>query len=390
MAKKLPTLLLACLLFFSCAQVSAQNAPDELEAYVQKLKSSKITGGNETAFMSIGSDFLYAQEYFEAGNYSSAAAGFMAILRRQKDHPFSNYQLAIALLRQNEPEKAKQAQQFLNQAFALTPSLKERYAKDMPQSASTDTTNPPTPTPKDPEQPKKDAPASSNQGLAAYIARIKHSNATRGKETEMFSPGQEAHSGIEYYEAGEFGSAETRFNLSLARDANNPYVNYLAAVSLAAQGKPADRFYQKAIAGDASLQNQYAADVAKATAEWNRKLEAKAPKTSPATKVVHGGPLVFGKYTCHQSIWNGPNTTPAYRFDYKGYFELKKDGTYRWLDDGGTGRYSYNAKTGGITWLSGPMKGQAPISSKYQPSPTVPQVTVQFSENYRWECGCKK
>jgi tetratricopeptide (TPR) repeat protein len=379
-------MLMAYLLLGTGLAAPAQSGQDELEAYIQKLKASKATGGNETAFMSIGSDFMYAQEYFEAKNFSSAAYSFRAIVQRQPDHPFANYQLAVSLLKQNDPEKTKEAQPYLERAFALSPGLKDRFAREMPQSTSTVSTKP---TPTNPDKPSSSTAAPS---LAAYIAKIKHSYATSGPETQMLSAGQEAHSGIQYYETGEFSSAETSFYLSLARDAQNPYVNYLMAVSLAAQGKTTatQPYYQKAIAGDAALQNQYTTDVATAKAQWDRKQQAKLVKPAPATKVVYGGLLTYGKYTCHQSIWNGPNASPAYRFDYKGYFELRKDGTYRWLDDGGTGRYSYNAKTGAITWLSGPMKGQAPKSSKFQKGTTVAQVTVEFSENYRWECGCKK
>ncbi|QHL87930.1 hypothetical protein GU926_11005 [Nibribacter ruber] len=389
MAKTLQAAVVAFFMLCSLFPVYAQGPLDELDVYVEKLKSSKATGGSETAFMSIGSDFLYAQEYFEAKNYSSAAYSFMAIVRRQKDHPFANYQLAIALIRQNEPEKAKQAQEYLQQAFSLLPTLKERYSKDVPGASSASTTSSETKEPSNSKEPATRKPA---QGLAAYIASLKHSYATGGRETQMLSPGQEAHSGIQYFEAGEFGSAETSFSLSLARDAQNPYVNYLKAVSLEAQGKGASAqpFYQKALQGDASLKNQYAQDVAAAKASWAKLQASKEVKVTPPAKLVYGGTLTYGKYTCHQSIWNGPNASPAYRFDYKGYFELKKDGTYRWLDDGGTGRYAYNAKTGAITWLSGPMKGQSPQSSKFQKGTTVAQITLAFSKNYSWECGCKK
>ncbi|AMM50688.1 hypothetical protein TH61_05165 [Rufibacter sp. DG15C] len=390
MTRLLLRMFMACLLLGTGWVASAQSGQDELEAYIQKLKASKATGGNETAFMSIGSDFMYAQEYYEAKNYSSAAYSFRAIVQRQQDHPYANYQLAVSLLKQNDPEKAKEAEAYLERAFALSPGLKARFAREMPQSSSTVSTTPNPKTPVKPSNPIGTNP--SAQGLAAYIAKIKHSYAISGPETQMLSAGQEAHGGIQYYEAGEFASAETSFFLSLARDAQNPYVNYLMAVSLAAQGKTtaAQSYYQKAIAGDAALQNQYTTDVASAKALWDKKQQAKIIKPAPAPKVTYGGPLTYGKYTCHQSIWNGPNASPAYRFDYKGYFELRKDGTYRWLDNGGTGRYSYNVKTGAITWLSGPMKGQAPKSSKFQKGTTVAQVTVEFSENYRWECGCKK
>lgn len=87
--------------------------------------------------MSVGSDFLYAQEYFEANNYASAAYDFARIIRQDPSHAYANYQLAIALLRQQDAEKAKEAQPFLEQAFRLDSSLQERYARDVPQAALT-------------------------------------------------------------------------------------------------------------------------------------------------------------------------------------------------------------------------------------------------------------
>ncbi|MDO6388698.1 hypothetical protein Q4E40_01080 [Pontibacter sp. BT731] len=390
--RKILKFILVCSLALGTAQLYAQEASDALDAYIKKLKHSSATGGSETAFLSVGSDFMYAQEYLEAGNYASAAYSFASIVRAHPDHAFANYQYAVSLLKQKDPEKTKLAQQFFQKAIELDPSLKARHEKDVPAQAASEPVKPATPANND--QPAETTPAKTEAvatGLDAYIAQLKHSDATGGKETQMFAPGQEAVQGIFYYEKGEFSSAETRFSLSLSVDPENPYVNYLKAVSLAAQGNDAAAkpFYQAAIAGDKTLAARYAGDVASGKAKWSKLQASKEVKTTPARKVTYGGALVYGNYTCDQSVWNGPNVSPAYRYDYKGYFALKKDGTYRWLDDGGTGRYSYNAKTGVITWLSGPMKGKAPKVSKYQKGTTVAQVTVEF-DGYTWQCGCNK
>ncbi len=366
---------------------------DSLTDYVNRLKQSKATGGNETAFLSTGSDFLYAQEYFEAGNFSAAEYSFMAIVRKDKDHPYANYQLAVSLLKQNDPHKARQAQEYLEKAFSKMPSLKDRYKQDIP-AAPNNKTNSDTPanTPVTNNNATTPAVAPGATGLDAYIDRIKYSRATGGKETEMLSAGLEAFYGIEYFEAGDFRNAETGFSLSLAKEPGNPYVNYLKAVSLAAQGKnnEARPFLDKAVAGDKSLEERFKKDAAAAAGAWKKSQQAKEVKTSPAATIKYGGKLVYGNYTCHQSVWNGPNASPAYSYKYHGYFQLRKDGTYRWLDDGATGRYSYDEKTGKITWLSGYFKSAPPKSSLYRTDPKVPQVTVTFSDSYKWECGCKK
>lgn len=390
MAYKLK-MILVCMLMLCISPLYAQETNDDLDTYIKRLKHSSATGGSETAFLTVGSDFMYAQEYLEAGNYSSAEYSFANILRAHPDHAFANYQYAISLIKQKNPEKDKLAQEYFQKAIELNPSLKASYEKDVPAQASEPQK---TATPAKTTAPAEGTPAkakSATTGLDAYIAQLKHSDATGGKETQMFAPGQEAIQGILYYEKGEFSSAETRFSLSLAVDAENPYVNYLKAVSLAAQGNAAAAkpFYQKAIAGDKALEARYAGDVASGKAKWNKLQASKAVKTTPATKVTYGGALVFGNYVCDQSVWNGPNVSPAYRYEYKGYFALKKDGTYRWLDDGGIGKYSYNAKTGVITWLSGPMKSKSPKLSKYQKGTTVAQVTVEY-KGFTWQCGCKK
>lgn len=349
---------------------------DSLDQYVSRLKQSKISGGSETAFMSLGSDFLYAQEYLEAGNFSSAESSFRSILYSHKDHPYTNYQFAVALLKQNDPYKTKQAQEFLEIAFRREPSLKARFSKDFPEAGSV----------------IKSHTGPGKETLETFIERIKYSRATGGKDTEMLSAGLEAFYGIEYYERNEFRSAESRFRLSLAKDASDPYVNYMLAVSLHAMGKAreASLFLNKATAQDQSLASRFSKDAARAANSWKRSQAATAVYSSGSTPAKTGGKLVFGNYTCHVTVWNGPNTSPAYRYDYKGYFELKSNGTYRWLDNGATGKYSYDEKSGNITWLSGYFKGAAPGETQYRTDPKVPQITVTYSDNYRWECGCKK
>jgi Tfp pilus assembly protein PilF len=366
---------------------------DSLADYINRLKQSKATSGSETAFLSIGSDFLYAQEYFESGNFSSAEYSFMAIVRKDKDHPYANYQLAVSLLKQNDPYKSRQAQEYLEKAFSKMPSLRDRYKKDIPpvpDNKPDSNTRPNIPVNNNNETTPAATPGAA--GLDVYIDKIKYSRSTSGKETEMLSAGLEAFYGIEYFEAGDFRNAETGFSLSLAKDPGNPYVNYLKAVSLSAQGKnnEAKSFLDKAVSGDKTLEERFKKDAATAAGVWKKSQQAKEVKTPPAANIKYGGKLVYGNYTCHQSVWNGPNVSPAYSYKYHGYFQLRKDGTYRWLDDGATGRYNYDEKTGNITWLSGYFKSAPPKKSQYQADTKVPQVTVTFSDTYKWECGCKK
>lgn len=362
--------------------LTAQNN-DDLDNYIQRLREDKAGSLKETGYLSAGSDFLYGQDYFNAKSYSSAEWYFMEAVKKQKNNAFANYQLAISLLRQNDPNKKQQAQEFLNVAFQLNPSLKERYKKDVPGISNTLATNTPAP---------KDNPSTINKpGLTAYIEGLKSSKAAGGTETAMGTAGREALYGIEYYEANEYRSAETSFALALAKDPNHTYINYLMAVSMAAQGKTeAKSFFQKAVATDPSLKNNFTKDVANATINW-QKLEAsrKLKIPSPVKKTV-GGNLVFGNYTCHRSVWNGPNKSPAYSFKYKGYFSLQSNGTYKWLDNGETGTYKYDSKTGNVTWLSGYFRTSGASSAPYHLNSKTAQITVNFSDSNTWECSCER
>jgi hypothetical protein len=390
-------LLFICLLSFN-----ANSQTDSLDLYIKRLKLSAATGGSETGFLSIGSDFMYGQEYLEAGSYDGAERSFASIVRSHNNHPYANYQLGYSMMKQNDPEKKKAAMVYFENAFKAIPQLRERFKRDFPSSVASNAN-----TPKDHDGVKSDQNSeeakyynenadkkdekNNNSGLDKYISKIKQSRANGGAETYMNSPGLDAFYGIEYYEAGEYRSSATNFYLSVSKDSMNPYVNYMLAVSLSAQGKDdeAGKYLDRAIAGDATLKNRFSKDAAAARVRWNKSEAGKKIEAKPSTKIVYGGVLKMGKYTCHVTRWNGPNVSPAYRYDYEGYFELRKDGTYRWQDDGPVGKYKYNKITGEITWLSGYFKSAAPKSSLYQADKKVPQVTVTYTENYKWECGCK-
>ena len=366
----------------SFLQLSAQ---DDLDIYIKRLKSSQATGGKETAFMSAGSDFLYGQGYFEAKNYDMAAMYFKQVVNKEPENPYFNYQLAMALIMQKDKYKIQEAQTYLEKAFSLNPNLKTIYSKEVaggiPKKEQTA-----IPITTDQSKPSK------AQGLEAYLEELKHSRATGGPKTTMNAPGLDVIYGYEYYEIGDYISAGTNFSLAVSKDPNNIYANYLLGVSLAAQGKQkeASAYLEKAFRGESQLKGRFEKEGKLAKETFQKKESAKVVKTKPASKPVYGGALIFGNYNCTETRWNGPNASPAYSFPPKGYFALKPNGTYRWLDDGETGKYAYDAKTGTIIWLSGYFANIAKKPSKFQVGTTVSQITVNFSDSYKWECGCNK
>ncbi|UKJ07828.1 tetratricopeptide repeat protein [Solitalea lacus] len=380
--------LLFCFLLIIFSNSSAL-AQDDLTKYVNRLKKSQTVRGEETAFMTAGSSFMYGWENYELKKYEEASWKFEDAMNKQSDNAFATYMYAISLIKQNDTYKTQKAQAFLQKAFNLNPSLKDCYNKEFPATA---------PKPADTLSPKND----SKDGLDAYIERMKYSKATGGEETRFLTPGNNIIGGIEYFEGGNYHSAQTQFELAVNADGQTGFSNYLLAISMIAQGKTneAKPYLNKAFSLNPHLKNRYGtdADIAQKKHVAYRAKRDKETfgniKPFTKTKETGGGVLIFGKYACTQTVYNGNYNAqagaPTFSNIYKGNFELKADGTYRWLDNGETGRYNYNKQTGEIKWLSGYFATLKPQSSIFQPASTGSQITVNFSNSYRWECGCNK
>lgn len=374
---------------FALCTLGVQVRADQLDDYVKRLREDAAGARKETGFLSAGSDFLYGQDYFEAGNFTSAIGYFRNAAQKAENNAVFRYQLGAALRKTGDKYLVTEAQKNFEAAFRVQPGLRERYQRDFGAEADTPpiAANPPA-TPGNPAKPRRAA------SLQDYVDELKRSRAAGGPETSMGTPGREALYGIDYYDNDAFDSAESRFRQALAGDRDNPHLNYLMAVTLAAQGKgaAAAAHLAKAVAGDPTLADRYKAEVANKRAAWNKVVEARQPKTAPAAPAVApGGALVYGDYVCSETIWNGPNGVPPFRSEYRGYFALKADGTYRWLDNGETGRYRYDVRTGIVTWLSGKFAGGgAPQSTTYRRSGANGLMTISFGDSLRWEVICEK
>lgn len=119
---------LMIILFLAVAQKTV--AQDELDKYITRLRISQAVGGSETVAMSSGSFFLYGQGQFDNRNYTAAAHFFKDVLHKDPANAFANYQLAICMIRQNTPVQSKNIQECLAKAFAVYPTLKERFARE--------------------------------------------------------------------------------------------------------------------------------------------------------------------------------------------------------------------------------------------------------------------
>ena len=394
-------LSLVALTFITLLSAPAfSQSSDPITDYYNKLKESKAKGGAETAFLSVGSDMLYALEYFEAKNYSSASYSFNAILRREPDNPYANYLYGVSLVKTGNDREARP---YIEKATQLMPSLSE------PAKAFLTKPAPPVKAPiNEAATTAVNETATKTNGLdpvSAYYERLKSSKLKGDAETAFLSVGSDMLGALEYFEAQKFDYASWRFEAILKREPENPYANFLYGVSLAKLGKGSEAkpYIEKAARIMPALNDLAKSQIGKIETqkakalqdERNEKASAAKPKPAAANKPSGdpnaGGKLVLGSYVCDYQQYQGNNGFgAAYKSVYQGYFLLKADGTYRWLDNGGTGKYSYDAKTGKITWLSGHMKTIAPLSTTFTDGQKVASIKVKFSDNYTWGCGCNK
>ena len=75
------------------------------------------------------------------------------------------------------------------------------------------------------------------------------------------------------------------------------------------------------------------------------------------------------------------------RSEPRGSFTLNPDGTYQWLDNGGSGQYQYDAASGQIAWLSGPLADKLPEKTTYRRNQQTTQIDVRFLDSFEWSCG---
>jgi len=373
---------------------------DPITDYYNKLKDSKAKGGAETAFLSVGSDMLSALEYFEAKNYSSASYSFNAVLRRDPDNPYANYLYGVSLVKTGNERDARP---YIEKAVQIMPSLTEPAKAYLTEPAP-----PAKVLISEAAAPAINVPDGNNAGLdpiSAYYERLKSSKLKGDAETAFLSIGNDMLGAFEYFEAQKFDYASWRFEAILKKEPENPYANFLYGVSLAKLGKGsvAKPYIEKSARIMPALNDLAKSQISKIEAQQPKPLPGSADEKVTAAKPVPaasaksstdpkaGGKLVLGSYVCDYQQYQGNNGFgAAYKSVYQGYFLLKADGTYRWLDNGGTGKYSYDVKTGKITWLSGHMKTIAPQSTTFTDGQKVASIKVKFSDNYTWGCGCNK
>jgi hypothetical protein len=116
-----------------------------------------------------------------------------------------------------------------------------------------------------------------------------------------------------------------------------------------------------------------------------------APPTAAAapTSSAPSAPsaIALGSYACTHDYWTGASPTRTRRSDPTGSVTLIDDGRYRFLDDGGTGRYQLDGSTRTISWLDGPLADKKPRRTTYRRNVRTTQIDVVFADGFDWSCG---
>lgn len=123
------------------------------------------------------------------------------------------------------------------------------------------------------------------------------------------------------------------------------------------------------------------ADDASTTSFYADRIRKPTTAAAAAAPAAADRRLVLGDYACTRWMGGGQAQPPV------GTITLLAGGVYRWLDDGGSGRYAYEAATGAIRFLSGPIAAKLPRKVIYQRGRTASQIDLNFAYGVDWSCG---
>ena len=170
--------------------------------------------------------------------------------------------------------------------------------------------------------------------------------------------------------AGGTAADGPRFTLDQKVDARDWRERWQRGTIIAVEGSPGAWRYKVRYA-DRSDSSVYENAV--------RAASGTAPAASAAA--AGGGRLVPGAYACTR--WAGPGKPQP----PLGSITLLAGGSYRWLSNGGSGRYSYDPATGALKFLTGPIADKLPKKVEYRVNRTTSQIDLNFGYGVDWSCG---
>ncbi len=241
--------------------------------------------------------------------------------------------------------------------------------------------------------------AQASPDLSQRVAQADKLWRATNPSTAYLTAGNAIKYGLEYLAIGKFQESLNYFVDAVRIEPGNPYAQLL--LGLANQGAghqtEAGQALAEAVRLDpalsslASFDSEQRAALPPVVADNRGGTEAGAVTTAPKPDAAVSADLVYGDYVCTLARWDVGQRRRVY--DPKGYFKLNPDGTYRYLDNGQTGRYSYDPSSRQIRWLSGYFAEGGPTTTKYTPNVKVAQIDITFhtpSGDVEWSCGCNR
>ncbi|TLM96588.1 hypothetical protein [Hymenobacter jeollabukensis] len=171
----------------------------------------------------------------------------------------------------------------------------------------------------------------------------------------------------------------------------------LTGVLLALSGAAAAQTITPTLAPAQTPQERAQAEAAAVRARAAAALQARSEAEAAAktggprmTAPMASAQLIYGDYSC---IQNALDATKRMQFIPRGVIQLNNNGTYRYLDGNTTGRYTYDAATRQITWLTGYFAEHAPAKTTFSIADKAGQLDIELrtgTGTQNWSCGCAK
>jgi hypothetical protein len=107
----------------------------------------------------------------------------------------------------------------------------------------------------------------------------------------------------------------------------------------------------------------------------------------PSAAASTGRAVIPGEYACTHDYWTGAGPYRQRHSDPVGTITIAADGSYRWLSNGGGGRWAHDAATGGLSFSSGPIADKQPSEASYRLNQRTSQIDISFGDGVDWSCG---
>ena len=122
--------------------------------------------------------------------------------------------------------------------------------------------------------------------------------------------------------------------------------------------------------------------------EGNRRLAgAQTGSSRSGSAASAAGAVVAGDYACTHDYWTGASPYRQRHSDPVGSITIAADGTYRWLSNGGSGRWAHDAATGAMSFPTGPIADKLPGEARYRLNQRTSQIDISFGDGVDWSCG---